>query len=250
MRYFIKLAYKGTDFHGWQSQPNADSVQERIEKALSILLKNSTEIIGCGRTDTGVHASQYFAHFETENLINPEEFTYKLNALLPHTIVISEIFHVSDTAHARFDAVTRSYEYHILLENNPFLLETTWQLPHKKFDVEKMNKAAEILLHHQDFKSFSKSKTDVKNYLCIITEAYWKLDANKLTFYITANRFLRNMVRAIVGTLLEVGEHKLSISEFEQVILSQNRSEAGLSVPAKGLFLSEIKYPDSFFKSL
>ena len=126
MRYFIKLAYKGTYFDGCQSQPNADSVQERIEKALSILLKNSTEIIGCGRTDTGVHASQYFAHFETENLINPEKFTYKLNALLPHTIVISEIFHVSDTTHARFDAVTRSYEYHILLENNPFLLDTTW----------------------------------------------------------------------------------------------------------------------------
>lgn len=242
MKYFIKLAYKGTDFHGWQSQPNADSVQERIEKALEVLLRKPTEIVGCGRTDTGVHAKMYFAHFETETALIASEFSYKLNALLPKSISVYEVFQVSDTAHARFDAVSRSYEYHILLENNPFEWDTTWQLSHRTFDLNLMNEAAQKLLLHSDFKAFSKSKTDVKNYFCTITEAYWSLDQNRLVFHITANRFLRNMVRAIVGTLLEVGEGKLSVSGFEQVILSQNRSEAGLSVPAKGLFLSNIVY--------
>lgn len=242
MKYFIKLAYKGTDFHGWQSQPNADSVQERIEKALEILLRKPTEIVGCGRTDTGVHAKMYFAHFETETALLAIDFSYKLNALLPKTITIYDVFKVSDHAHARFDAISRSYEYHIALENNPFELETTWQLNQRTFDVNLMNEAAQKLLLHTDFKAFSKSKTDVKNYFCTISEAYWSLDQNRLVFHITANRFLRNMVRAIVGTLLKVGEGKLSVSEFEKVIESQNRSEAGLSVPAKGLFLSQIIY--------
>lgn len=242
MRYFIQLAYKGTDFHGWQSQPNADSVQERIETALGTLMKKITPITGAGRTDAGVHASQYFAHFDSDIEVNEKEFAYKLNALLPHTITIYNIFKVRDDAHARFDAVSRSYEYRILLENNPFFLDTTWQLQHRKFDVDLMNKAAQILLRHKDFKAFSKSKTDVNNYFCTIYHAHWILNNNELTFYISANRFLRNMVRAIVGTLLEVGEGKLSLEEFEQVILSKNRSEAGLSVPAKGLFLTEIKY--------
>jgi tRNA pseudouridine38-40 synthase len=244
MRYFIQLAYKGTDFHGWQSQPNADSVQERIETALSTLLKKTTPVIGAGRTDTGVHASQYYAHFDTGIEVNENEFAYKLNALLPHTVTIFNIFKVKDDAHARFDATSRSYEYRILLENNPFLLDTTWQLQNRKFDVDLMNEAAQILLNHSDFKAFSKSKTDVNNYFCTITKALWILNKSELTFYISANRFLRNMVRAIVGTLLEVGERKMSLKEFEQVILSQNRSEAGLSVPAKGLFLTEIKYND------
>ncbi len=243
MRYFIKLAYKGTDFHGWQTQPNADSIQEHIQKALSILLKKPIEIIGAGRTDTGVHAIQYFAHFDTDHEINEAETSYKLNALLPHTIVIHQIFKVKEDAHARFDATSRSYEYRILLENNPFLLETTWQLSHRTFDVNAMNQAANILVLHTDFKAFSKSKTDVKNYLCTLSKAYWTLEGNHLTFHISANRFLRNMVRSIVGTLLEVGEGKKTISEFEQVINSQNRQEAGLSVPAKGLFLTEIVYP-------
>lgn len=243
MRYFIKLAYKGTDFHGWQTQPNADSIQEHIQKALSILLKKPIEIVGAGRTDTGVHAIQYFAHFDTDHEINEVETSYKLNALLPHTIVIHQIFKVKEDAHARFDATSRSYEYRILLENNPFLLDTTWQLSHRTFDVNAMNQAANILVLHTDFKAFSKSKTDVKNYLCTLSKAYWTLEGNHLTFHISANRFLRNMVRSIVGTLLEVGEGKKTISEFEQVINSQNRQEAGLSVPAKGLFLTEIVYP-------
>lgn len=243
MRYFIKLAYKGTDFHGWQTQPNASSIQEHIQKALSILFKKPIEIVGAGRTDTGVHASQYFAHFDTDHEINEAETSYKLNALLPTTIVIYQIFNVKEDAHARFDATSRSYEYRILLENNPFLIDTTWQLSHRIFDVNAMNQAAKILILHTDFKAFTKSKTDVKNYFCSLSKAYWTLEGNHLTFHISANRFLRNMVRSIVGTLLEVGEGKKTISEFEQIINSQNRSKAGLSVPAKGLFLTEIVYP-------
>jgi len=247
LRYFIKLAYKGTDFHGWQIQPNADSVQERIETALSILLKNPIEIVGAGRTDTGVHASEYFAHFETDQKIDEFEISHKLNALLPLTITIYKIFKVQNDLHARFSALNRSYSYQILLENNPFLLDTTWQLPQRNFDVLRMNEAAKILLKHTDFKAFSKSKTDVNNYFCTIKEAYWTLEKNQLTFHITANRFLRNMVRAIVGTLLDVGNGKITVPEFEQIILSKNRSEAGLSVPAKGLFLTKINYDELDF---
>lgn len=243
VRYFIHLAYKGTDFHGWQSQPNADSVQERIEKALYVLLKTQIEIVGCGRTDTGVHATQYYAHFDILNKINPLQTAYQLNALLPKTIVIRSIFEVSSNAHARFDVLTRTYQYHILLENNPFRLDTTWQLPHKKFDIPLMNQAAEMLLQHEDFQSFSKSKTDVTNYICNLTEAFWVQTENELVFTITANRFLRNMVRAVVGTLLAVGEHKIGLYEFENIITSKNRSNAGLSVPAQGLFLTQINYP-------
>lgn len=247
MRFFIKLAYKGTDFHGWQNQPNADSVQNQIEKALQILLKKPTEIVGCGRTDSGVHASEYFAHFDAIIEKSLSEFAYKLNAILPQTIVIQEVVTVADHAHARFDAIYRSYQYHILLTNNPFELETTWQLPSKKFDVAQMNEASKILLKHHDFQCFSKSNTDVKNYLCTINKAYWTEEDYRLTFHISANRFLRNMVRAVVGTLLEVGERKLNLQEFEEIILSKNRSKAGFSVPAKGLFLSEIVYPKEIF---
>lgn len=243
VRYFIHLAYKGTDFHGWQTQPNADSIQERIEKGLGILLKAKMDIIGCGRTDTGVHASEYYAHFDTFLEINPAQTAYQLNALLPQTIVIFAIFPVNETAHARFDAQFRTYQYHILLQYNPFRLDTTWQLPHKVLHVGLMNQAAQILLQHQDFQAFSKSKTDVTHYICHISEAFWQQDSSELIFTITANRFLRNMVRAIVGTLVEVGTEKISISDFEAIIERKNRSEAGLSVPAKGLFLTRITYP-------
>lgn len=247
MKYFIKLAYKGTEFHGWQRQPNADSVQERIENALSVLLKEEKEIVGCGRTDTGVHASEYYAHFTIETHFSNKELAYKLNALLPKTIVVYKVFPVVDTAHARFDALERSYEYRILLENNPFELETTWQIPHRQFDIELMNDAAALLMKHQDFQAFSKTNTDVNNYLCQINHAKWVLEDKHLIFHISANRFLRNMVRAIVGTLLEVGENKISVSDFEHIILSKNRSEAGFSVPAQGLFLSKIRYPENWF---
>jgi len=247
LRYFIEIAYKGTEFHGWQIQPNAVSIQETIERGLQTLLRTKTSLISAGRTDAGVHALQIFAHFNTDTLLNKTDFVYRLNAIVPISIFIKNIFLVTDNAHARFDALSRSYYYHIYLGTNPFITENTWQIPRKKFDVKKMNEAAQILLNHTDFQAFSKSKTDVNNYNCKIEKAEWIVKDKSLGFHITANRFLRNMVRAIVGTLLEVGEGKLSLQEFEKIILSKNRSNAGISVPAKGLFLAKITYPESLF---
>jgi len=218
------------------------SVQESIEKALSKVLQQKVEVMGAGRTDAGVHAKQLFAHFDFEKKIDTTKLTYQINSLTPHTIVIKRIFEVSTDAHARFDATYRSYEYHINLENNPFKLETTWQLYNRVLDVEKMNAAAQILLKHTNFKAFSKVKTEVRTYNCDISEAIWKQEHNTLIFHITADRFLRNMVRAIVGTLLEVGEGKIDVQDFEKIITSQNRSNAGLSVPARGLFLVAVGY--------
>jgi len=246
-RYFIELAYKGTEFHGWQIQPNAISVQEKVQEALHTFLGAKIEVMGAGRTDSGVHAKQLFAHFDTDIPIDDKKMGYRLNALLPKTIVIKRVFKVKKTTHARFDATHRSYEYHIHLKNNPFLLETTWQIFNKEINVKKMNKAAELLLNYTNFKAFSKNKTDVKTFDCKITEANWVQTGDQLVFHITANRFLRNMVRAIVGTLLEVGEGKKSVADFKQIILSQNRSKAGLSVPAKGLFLVTVGYHSSDF---
>jgi len=249
MRYFIEIAYKGTDFHGWQKQPNAVGVQDVIQQAFNKIFNTEIEVVGAGRTDTGVHAKQLFAHFDTEKIIDEKDLTYKVNSILPKAINIKQIFKVPTNTHARFDATSRSYEYHIHLENDPFLLETTWQIHNRKFDIVKMNKASKILLNHSNFKAFSKSRTDVKTYDCTITCAEWIQKENQLIFKITANRFLRNMVRAIVGTLLDVGEGKLSIKDFENIILSQNRSNAGLSVPAKGLFLTKVEYPKNIFKN-
>lgn len=246
-RYFIELAYKGTNYHGWQKQPNASSVQECIEKGISQILGQKIAIVGAGRTDTGVHASQYFAHFDTIEINDLPDFSYRLNAILPDEIVIFNTFRVKKDAHARFDAISREYTYFINLGNNPFNLETTWQFKNKTPDLDLMNKAAAILLKHEDFKAFSKSNTDVNNYLCDMQFAEWALIDNKLIFKIRANRFLRNMVRAIVGTLLEVGEGKIALYDFEQIILSRDRSKAGFSVPAKGLFLSSVDYPKDLF---
>lgn len=241
MRYFLEISYKGTQYHGWQLQPNALSVQEVLINSVSLILQEEVDIIGAGRTDAGVHATQMFAHFDS-NICLPDEFVYKLNSVLPDDIVIHQCFQVNKNAHARFDAVYRSYEYHIFLGRNPFFLETTWQLYQQTFDIEKMNTAASVLYDYTDFECFSKVQTDVKTFHCTIKNAEWKLDNNQLTFYITANRFLRNMVRAIVGTLLEVGLGKMSLEEFRSVIESKKRSNAGVSVPAKGLFLTEVKY--------
>lgn len=245
MRYFLKLAYKGTDYHGWQYQPNAISVQQKINEGLTKLLKTEINIMGAGRTDAGVHAEEMYAHFDIETSFDIETILFKLNSYLPDDIVIDNIFLVDDKAHSRFDAVKRSYEYRIFIGRNPFLLDTTWQFYHRTLDVEKMNEAAKVLLDYSDFKCFSKSKTDVKTYNCDVTEAYWKLENNKLTFYISADRFLRNMVRAIVGTLVDVGLGKKSIEDFKNIIQSRDRTEAGFSVPAKGLFLTKIEYPEN-----
>jgi tRNA pseudouridine38-40 synthase len=241
LRYFIELSYKGTNYHGWQIQPDASSVQEEVNKAISTILQEEIQVVGAGRTDAGVHASQMFAHFDSLSNLS-DEHIYKFNSILPNDIVIHSIKNVLDNKHARFDAISRSYEYRIYLGRSPFLLDTTWQFHQKELDLEKMNEAASILLEYEDFESFSKVKTDVKTFNCEVTKAAWKQEGEHLTFYISANRFLRNMVRAIVGTLIEVGLHKKSIQDFIQIVESKKRSEAGLSVPAQGLFLTKIKY--------
>ncbi|WP_233897348.1 tRNA pseudouridine(38-40) synthase TruA [Tenacibaculum piscium] len=241
MRYFIELAYKGKKYHGWQIQPDAVSVQEKINKAISTVLRENIMITGAGRTDTGVHASQMFAHFDTDAILT-NQFAFRLNALLPDDIVIFNCKLVHDTAHARFDATSRSYEYKIWLGRNPFSLDTSWQLYNQQLNIDLMNQAGAILYKHQDFECFSKVKTDVHTFNCDITNAVWKLNGNELTFHISANRFLRNMVRAIVGTLIDVGTGKISLEDFKKIIERKNRSNAGISAPAKGLFLTKVAY--------
>jgi tRNA pseudouridine38-40 synthase len=241
LRYFIELSYHGKNYHGWQIQPDAISVQQKVNTALSIMLQKEINVVGAGRTDTGVHASQMFAHFDLEKQV-VDNAVFKLNSILPKDIVVYQVFLVEDEKHARFNALSRSYEYKISLGRNPFLVDFSWQIHTQRFDIGAMNEAAKLLLEYKDFESFSKVKTDVYTFICDITEAVWTQKENELIFHISANRFLRNMVRAIVGTLLEVGSGKISIEDFRQIIESKNRSKAGLSVPAKGLFLTAIKY--------
>ncbi len=241
MRYFLELAYHGKNYYGWQIQPDVISVQEKLTIALNTILCEKISIVGAGRTDTGVHASQTYAHFDINKKLD-ENFTYKLNALLPNDIVIYNTIRVANNSHARFDVNDRSYEYKIWLGRNPFLLDTSWQLNYKNIDIDAMNKAAQLLYEYEDFKCFSKVKTDVHTFNCLVTNAIWVLKENKLTFHITANRFLRNMVRAIAGTLFDVGLKKISVDDFRAIIESKNRSQAGSSVPAKGLFLTRVTY--------
>ena len=222
-------------------QPEANSVQAEMNQVLSMILQEEVSVVAAGRTDAGVHASQMFVHVDTQKELN-KDHVYKFNSLLPNDIVVHDIKRVKDETHARFDAVSRSYEYRIWLGRNPFLLDTTWQLHQLKLDVHLMNKAAEVLLEYTDFECFSKVKTDVKTFDCTIYKAAWKQNGQELTFYITANRFLRNMVRAIVGTLVELGQRKKTVEDFRKIIESKKRSEAGVSVPAQGLFLTEVKY--------
>ncbi|MFC5044259.1 tRNA pseudouridine(38-40) synthase TruA [Aquimarina hainanensis] len=246
MRYFIELSYKGTNYHGWQRQPNAISVQEVLETALSTLLRTHIEIVGAGRTDAGVHARKIMAHFDVITSIDEELLTYKLNSLLPVDIAIHSVDRVTDDAHARFDALSRSYEYFVNVRKDPFGTGTSYYVK-KELDLDKMNRAAKMLLNYTNFKCFSKSKTDVKTYNCTITNAEWKTKGDRMVFMISANRFLRNMVRAIVGTLIEIGEGKLELCDLEVIIESENRSNAGYSVPAQGLFLTEVKYPQNIY---
>lgn len=241
MRYFIKFSYNGTQYHGWQCQPNASSVQETLSKALSVILNTELVLMGAGRTDTGVHAKIMYAHFDFEKEFNPKNVVHKLNSFLPKDIAVFEIISVSPDAHARFDAQKRTYEYHIHSIKDVFLQDQSWYYL-QDLDVELMNKAAEILMQHTDFQCFSKVNTEVFTYNCKITEAHWEPKKNQLIFTISADRFLRNMVRAIVGTLLKVGLHKISLADFNAIIESKDRSKAGFSVPAHGLYLTEIKY--------
>jgi len=245
LRYFIELSYDGTPFVGWQRQPKGDSVQSCLEDALAILLQKPISVVGAGRTDAGVHARQLFAHVDLDMQID-QELKFRLNKLLPKEIAVRSIVAVGQDVHARFDAVSRSYCYHITTQKNPFLYKRSYQFT-KPLDIESMNKAADILLHHEDFKCFSKSKTDVKTFFCKISYAQWTNSEKGYTFTITANRFLRNMVRAIVGTLMEIGLKKKTLEDLHQIIASKKRSEAGYSVPARGLFLAKIEYPNKIF---
>jgi tRNA pseudouridine38-40 synthase len=242
LRYFIKFAYNGTHYHGWQYQPNAISVQETLNKALSLLLKKEINIVGAGRTDSGVHAKVMYAHFDSEDELEILYWIPKLNSFLPKDIVIFDLIPVSNEAHARFDAISRTYEYHIHTFKDAFCDNLSWFHFHP-LTVEKMNQAAQILLEYNDFECFSKTHTDVFTFNCKITEAFWELNNNKLCFTITADRFLRNMVRAIVGTLINIGLEKITLDDFREIIESKNRNNAGFSVPAHGLYLTEIKYP-------
>jgi tRNA pseudouridine38-40 synthase len=243
MRYFIELSYKGTNYHGWQIQENADSVQAQLNKALATILRQPIETLGSGRTDTGVHATQQFAHFDIENPVaDATKLVYRLNAILPFDIAVKQIFLVSDETHARFDAISRSYEYHITTQKSPFLKDLSYFFPNS-VDIKLMNEAATKLLGEKDFASFSKVHTDVNNFFCTISRAEWEQKADMLIFHITANRFLRGMVRAIVGTLLEVGLKKITVSDFENIITLKNRNTAGRNAPPEGLFLTEVKYP-------
>jgi tRNA pseudouridine38-40 synthase len=269
-RYFIELAYNGTSYHGWQSQPNAVGVQALVNKALSTVFRTDIETTGAGRTDTGVHARQLFAHFDVasqlidhgslfiEKDIDDNGSTHKakpstmnhelstllrsINALLPHDIAAKALIPVREDAHARFDATQRSYEYHIHFEKDPFLHNFSWLLRDRP-DVALMNEAAKIMMEYTDFSCFSKSNTQVKTNNCKITRAEWVEQGDKLVFHISADRFLRNMVRAVVGTLIMVGKHEIAPGEVRNIIESKNRSKAGTSVPACGLYLTEVRYP-------
>ncbi|MBK8362402.1 MAG: tRNA pseudouridine(38-40) synthase TruA [Bacteroidetes bacterium] len=242
-RYFIRLSFDGTKFHGWQVQQNANSVQGELNKALEILFRKPIETTGCGRTDTGVHALHFFAHFETEEITDVSDLIHKLNSILPMEIAVHSIFKVPPDYHARFSATSRTYEYHIINYKDPFLINRAWynlNIP----EIAELNKFVDVLKEYVDFTSFSKSNTQTYTNNCRIMEAGWSLDANgKKIFTIKADRFLRNMVRAIVGTLIMSAEKNLSEEQFRKILESKNRSEAGVSVPAHGLFLTKIEYP-------
>ncbi len=241
LRYFIELSYRGTAYHGWQIQPNAITVQEEISNALSTILRTEIEIVGSGRTDTGVHAAQQFAHFDFEGKIEAD-LLRRLNGFLPESICIARIFEVAPDAHARFDATSRTYRYLISSTKQPFRPKLCCIL-YKEVNVELMNEACKILFDYTDFECFSKVHTEVKTFLCDIHFAEWKYEDDLLVFTISANRFLRNMVRAIVGTMLLVGQKKISLDDFREIIESKNRNKAGSSVPAEGLYLTKVAYP-------
>jgi tRNA pseudouridine38-40 synthase len=246
-RYFLQCSYKGTNYHGWQIQPNAISVQEVMAKSLSTMLREDISVVGAGRTDTGVHASFFVLHFDSKNKNIPENFVYKLNSFLPHDVAVQKIWKVNGEAHARFGALSRTYKYYISTEKNPFNTETSYRY-FKPLDLDKMNEAAKTLFDYEDFTSFSRLHTDVKTNNCKIFEAEWITENNQIVFIIKADRFLRNMVRAVVGTLLEVSRGKLSIDGFKNIIESKDRSAAGASAPAQGLFLVDIEYPENIGK--
>lgn len=244
MRLFIHFQYDGTNYHGWQIQPNGNTVQEELQKALSVILRHPIEVVGAGRTDTGVHARHMVAHFETVlPLVGElEGVSYKLNRLLPRDISVLRIEPVADDMHARFSATSRRYHYYISTRKDPFARQYSWQI-HWQLDFDKMNEAAKMLIGEKDFASFCKVGSDVKTTMCNLTHAQWVKDSEtNWHFEISANRFLRNMVRAVVGTLIEVGRGRMTLEQFQSVLSQKSRSAAGESVPANGLFLEEVSY--------
>lgn len=243
-RYFLKLAYNGRPFHGWQIQPGEPTVQEALQRALSTILRTEVNVVGAGRTDTGVHASYYVAHFDIEKeLYDLPQIVYKLNRLTGKEIAVYDLYPVPHRLHARFSALSRTYKYYIDTRKNPFTCEYAWKT-HPLPDIRRMNEACPILLEYTDFTSFSKLHTDAKTNNCVIMHAAWEDTGTQLVFTIQANRFLRNMVRAIVGTLVEIGQGKLQPEDLRRIIEAQDRGMAGFSVPGHALFLCDIKYPE------
>jgi len=246
MRFFFEISYNGTNYHGWQNQLNAIGVQQIVEHALSKLLREKVEIVGSGRTDTGVHCKQQFFHVDTEKEFSKETFLIRLNSFLPKDITIADIRSVKPQAHARYDARERTYEYKITRVKDSFLDGFAFYF-FRSLDIQTMNKAATLLVGMHDFQCFSKVKTDVNHFDCDIKRAQWNQKGDLLVFTIVANRFLRGMVRAIVGTLLDVGTGKISVQDFERIIQSKDRKRAGMNVPPEGLYLMSVKYPASIF---
>ena len=242
MRYFIWFSYDGTQYHGWQLQPNGNTVQAELQRGLSLLLREEITVTGAGRTDTGVHARQMAAHFDTDAVFDTNTLVMKMNGVLPPDISVSKVEQVSDEMHARFSALARTYHYYIHTKKNPFRRHYSLEL-HYVLDFPLMNEAARILMEYEDFGAFCKAGSDVKTTLCHVTAAEWHQTADDAWYFeITANRFLRNMVRAVVGTLIEVGRHRMTLDEFRQVIIGGRRTQAGESMPAQALFLERIEY--------
>lgn len=242
MRYFIYFSFDGTNYHGWQIQPNGISVQEQLETALSTLLREKVPVVGAGRTDAGVHARKMVAHFDINQKIDGKQLVYKLNRLLPRDMAVYRIEEVESTKHARFSALSRTYRYYITTNRDPFTRMFSWQTNYE-LDFALMNEAAAILLEYEDFAAFCKSHSDAKTTICNVMSAKWYMTSDTSWYFeITANRFLRNMVRAIVGTLVEVGRHRITINEFRRIIESKQRTKAGESMPGNALFLYDIGY--------
>ena len=247
-RYFIYISYKGTSYHGWQVQPNSVTVQKILDEALSTILSEKIATVGAGRTDAGVHALVFCAHFESEvsDLAGNKSLIFRLNRFLPKDISVSRLIRVNPDAHARFSATSRTYRYNISRTKNPFWTESSWFI-HGVIDMALLNEACAVLINQTDFTSFSRLHTDTKTNNCRIFYAVWEEADDRLIFTIKADRFLRNMVRAIVGTMIDIGTHKITIREFEDIILAKDRCKAGKSAPAKGLFLTDIEYPEKIF---
>lgn len=243
MRYFVEFSYNGTNYHGWQKQPNAHTVQEALNKCFSVLLQKEIELMGAGRTDTGVHATQMFAHFDYNLPVELEKLVYKMNSFLPNDISVSKVFEVKEDSHARFSATSRTYQYFVSEKKDIF--NPNLHLVYKDLDIDKMNEACKHLMGEQDFTSFSKVHTETFTNNCTITKAVWEKEGDIFVFTISANRFLRNMVRSVVGTFLDVGSGKINVSDIKNIIDKKDRSEAGVSVPAKALFLTQICYPEN-----